>query len=86
MATNVEPETVETVEPELRICSECCEVKFLTEYRRRYKDREVRMHQCRACHVAAEKRQKSGGLCGEKRRAPQDECRRSPQPPGVPGT
>jgi len=56
MATNVEPETVETVEPELRICSECCEVKFLTEYRRRYKNREVRMHQCRACHVAAEKR------------------------------
>ena len=53
MATNVEPETIDTA---LRICSECCQVKLLTEYRRRYKNRDDRMHQCRACHAAAERR------------------------------
>lgn len=44
-----------TIEPETRICSECCAVKPLTEYRRRHKGRDVRMHQCRVCHLAAER-------------------------------
>ena len=69
-----------TIEPEMRICSECCEVKPLTEYRRRFKDRDVRMHQCRACHLAAERyrllRRKAKHTAG-RMQAISTACRRS---------
>ena len=44
------PATVE----ELRVCSDCCEVRLLTDFRRRFRGREDRMYQCRQCHASAE--------------------------------
>ena len=40
---------------ELRICTDCCEIKPLPEFRRRYRDQEVRVHQCKSCHAVAER-------------------------------
>lgn len=40
---------------ELRVCSDCAEVKPLTDFRRRHCGQEVRMHQCRQCHAMAER-------------------------------
>ena len=42
-------------EPELQICTDCCEIKPLTYFRKRYKGRADRMHQCQGCHARAEK-------------------------------
>jgi hypothetical protein len=43
------------IDEDLRVCSDCAEIKPLTEFRRRYRDREDRMYQCRECHAAAER-------------------------------
>ena len=42
-------------EPELRICTDCCEIKPLTDFRKRYRGRDDRMHQCQCCHARTEK-------------------------------
>lgn len=43
---------------ELRICSECCEIRLLTDFRRRGRNREDRGFQCRQCHATAERERK----------------------------
>lgn len=40
---------------DLRVCSDCAEIKPLTDSRRRHCGQEVRMHQCRQCHATAER-------------------------------
>lgn len=40
---------------DLRVCSDCAEIKPLTDFRRRHRSQEVRMYQCRQCHALAER-------------------------------
>lgn len=40
---------------ELRVCSDCAEIKPLTDFRRRHSGGDVRMYQCRQCHALAER-------------------------------
>lgn len=47
--------TMLTQESTSQICTECCMVKPKTEFRRRRRGSDVRMHQCRKCHAEAER-------------------------------
>lgn len=38
-----------------RICQKCEEPKPLTDYRRRWRDQDVRMNVCNLCHYASER-------------------------------
>jgi hypothetical protein len=38
-----------------QICTECCIVKPIAEFRRRRRGSDIRMHQCRQCHADAER-------------------------------
>ena len=43
----------------VRACSECAEIKLLTDFRRRYRDRPDRLHMCNFCHAARERRRRA---------------------------
>ena len=38
-----------------KTCQKCAEPKALTDYRRRWRDRDVRMNVCNSCHYASER-------------------------------
>ena len=47
--------TIVATDEEIRICSECAELKPLTSFRRRYRGRPQRMGVCNSCHAARER-------------------------------
>jgi hypothetical protein len=47
--------TIVATEEDIRICSECGELKPLTSFRRRYRDQRHRMGVCNFCHAARER-------------------------------
>ena len=47
--------TIVATEEVIRICSECGELKPLTSFRRRHRDRPQRMGVCNSCHAARER-------------------------------
>ncbi len=43
----------------LQVCTECCQVKPVTAFRRRFRNQPTRMKKCTACHLIYEKNRRA---------------------------
>ncbi len=50
------------MEEEIRLCSSCSDLKPVTCFRRRYRDRPDRMHMCNSCHAGRERTRRNRKL------------------------
>lgn len=57
-ATSAGEADTPATDEELRVCSDCCEVRLLTDFRRRFHGQEVRMHRCKHWHASAERKRR----------------------------